>query len=285
MNRVANYFKDIEPSKHRLLKDVLRRITDDDYDDIFSKKLLVPNLDSFIIKDAFEYFRLAIINLMSYKHLIYGNYLAWANVTSYYSLFYSMNFFLRMHGFAVVNVERFSGNNMTTLTFKIEREWNQHAYRFERYGAKHQIMWKRFHELCPNLCSKGLGSAVTSERAAWNYDLHYPSQARDDHAKQDIEYRRDYNFLDKSFVSQYQNPKAQEYWHEFFISHGIEEAGPGDYIDRSLEYTVAIAQKSQFSSWYESFLHTLVNDIRFFRASADLKRELLSRVNDAISQL
>ena len=284
MMSIVEYYRDIEPDKIRFLKEILRQIGSEDYNDIFKNKLLVPGLDPYIIKDAVEFLRLSIINLLSYKHLIGGNYLAWSYVTSYYSLFYAINYFVRLKGFAVVNVKIFEGEKMNILTFKIERDWERKAYRFEKFGAKHALIWDRFSQLFPELASRNLGKAITSERAAWNYDLLYPSQTRDQHAIDEIRIKYENNFLDPNFGN-YSSPEAAEYWHNILTQYGLEEVGPGDYIRIGLEYLVNIANGSLYKKWYESFLKDLLTDIDFFKAPEFTKEELRKLVQGAIDSI
>ena len=207
--KIASYYTDVKPS-FRLMKETLRQASRERIIEFIEQKTIVPGLDCFFLKDATEFLRLSILNLLAYKFLMSGNFLAWGEVTLYYSNFYSINCLLRLKGFAVVHIDFIDEK---FLRVRVIRRDGEHSYKFLRCnrGNVHQYLWNKFSELYPELCTPGLGELMIKDRVAWNYDLHFPSQSMTDYAKEEARKRWENNFLNANF-GKYSYPDAEEYY-------------------------------------------------------------------------
>lgn len=85
---LADYYADVKPS-FELMKEELRQVSRDRILTLIEHKTPVRGLDSFFLKDATDYLRFSILNLLAYKFLMSGNFLAWGEVTIYYGNFYN----------------------------------------------------------------------------------------------------------------------------------------------------------------------------------------------------
>jgi hypothetical protein len=187
------YYEKEEPSPF-LLKEALKRKAREELLKVINRKVVVTGLDQFFLKDAMEFLRLAILNLLSYKFLMSGSYLAWGKVTLYYSNFYSINCLLRLKGFALVHLsypnenpsELFEENH---LNVRVERLGDQHDYSILEFkgGNTHSYLWNRFDRMYPKISRPWLGKLMMKERVEWNYDLDFPSQSMADYAIEDAE--------------------------------------------------------------------------------------------------
>ncbi|GAG77414.1 unnamed protein product, partial [marine sediment metagenome] len=101
---LASYYANARPS-YDFLKERLRPFSRDDIRKLIKQKNPVPGLDPYFLKDATEFLRHSILNLLAYKFLMCGNFLACGEVTIYYSTFYLINSMLRLKGFAVVHMD------------------------------------------------------------------------------------------------------------------------------------------------------------------------------------
>jgi len=236
-----------------------------------------------MLKEAGEFLRLSIINLLAYKHLVCGKYLAWARVTAYYSQFYVANSFLRLRGFALAHLDFIDDNSSITVTF--EKQKNKPFYFFNTCSSGgHELVWETMGRLYPEIADKKLGNFFMRERIDWNYDLFYASQSTSSYAIEEAEKRCKNNFLDPNFGS-FEDLGAQEYYHDLKIDYGIEELGTAEYQQRLVSYLTEVAKLSENKASYVDLFSQVLEDIELLESSADIKRELSKTFINARNEL
>lgn len=280
MNSLRNYWSNIKPS-FRFLKETLQTATRDEIERLVGQDLSRDLIDPYMLKDSSEFLRLSLINLLGYKSLVCGNYLAWGRVTIYYSQFYVVNCLLRLKGFALVHL-RFPDKKFITL--RIDKVKNQPSYRMQKSSSNHRIIWKRFSVLYPNLASEDIGKFSIQERIDWNYNLFFASQTTSTRALRGAEERCMYNFLDPKFGVSYSAEEADHY-QELMASFGYEEAGTGDYIKYALDRFLDISKESKWRDWYVSLFKSMLRDIDILKSRQETKDESKKWIDDALSQL
>ncbi len=282
MEDVASYYANVEPSYY-LLKETLRRTPREEILQIIRQKVIVSDLDSVLLRDATEFLRLSILNLLASKFLMSGSFLAWGEVTNYYGAFYSINCLLRLKGFALVHIDYVDEK---VLRVQIERIKDKHEYKLHQWkkGNPHQFLWKKFSHFYPELCSPGLGEILIQQRIRWNYDLFFPSQSMSDYAKEEAKIRWENNFLDPNFGN-YANPDAAEYYADLMAQIGYHEAGLGDYIQQCIHAFTTIAGKSKYKTWYLSYFEELARGIEDFGSHPDTIREIQNWLRSSIVNL
>jgi hypothetical protein len=74
---------EVEPVKYKFIKKSLNHNSKEKIEGILKKpvKVKLDVFDPLMINEAVEFLRLSIINLLAYKTLVCGNYLAWGKVT------------------------------------------------------------------------------------------------------------------------------------------------------------------------------------------------------------
>jgi hypothetical protein len=280
--KIAAHYSDEKPSYY-FLKERLRQISREKLLQIIKQKTIVSGLDSFFLKDATEFLRLSILNLLAYKFLMSGSFLAWGEVTLYYSNFYSINCLLRLKGFALVHLEYLDEKTLTVRVVRTNKE-NRYSVLKWKGGNTHQYLWNKFSELYPQLFSPLLGKLMIKDRERWNYDLSFPSQSMTDYAKEDAKIRWQNNFLDPSFGS-YADPDAAEYYYDLMADTGYEEAGSGDLIKKCISLLTEIASNSKHKAWYVSYFAELTRGIEDFGSHPDTKREIQGWLTTSIAEL
>lgn len=145
------YWSDVKP-QWMFLKEFLQRLSGLDIKALCNKEIDRKLFDPFMIKESAEFLRLSIINLLAYKHLVCGGYLAWGRVTNYYSQFYVVNCLLRLKKFALVHLNSIDGD--CPLVIRIEESSNKPNYKIQKCNRSgHQIVWDTFARLYPKLSS------------------------------------------------------------------------------------------------------------------------------------
>lgn len=285
MKKMAAYYVDVEPSFYLLKEALVQRASREKILQIIEQKTIVSGLDSLFLKDAAEFLRLSILNLLAYKFLMSGNFLAWGKVTIYYSNFYSINCLLRLKGFAVIHLNFLDEKS---LRIQVERVDLEHKYRFHRYKGRkspHEYLWNKLSELYPKLgFTPSLGKLMIKDRVRWNYDLFLPSQSMADYAKKEARIRWENNFLYPNF-GMYADPDAAEYYHDLMANIGYEEAGSGDLIKECINCLTEMARSSKYKSWYMSYFAELAQGIEDFGSQEETKREIKNWLNAAIDEL
>jgi hypothetical protein len=289
---------EVEPVKYKFIKKSLNHNSKEKIEGILKKpvKVKLDVFDPLMINEAVEFLRLSIINLLAYKTLVCGNYLAWGKVTVYYSNFYAMNSLLRLKRFTLVHLEYpdFSEEKKTVKTFgaRIYKPKNNRYYlmevtdRVSRSG--HKEIAHKFAELYPELFNsrtqlgKEIGDISIKERTDWNYDLFYASQSTDKFVLQEAADRCRYNFLDPEFgASASSEDEAQQYF-DLQTSIGIDEAGTGQYQQCAIYCLKEIAKVSKFKKWYLDEFNDLLRTLSIFQSSEPMKREIAKWLESAI---
>lgn len=282
MSDMASYYEEVKPSFH-LMKEAFRRRSREEILRIIESKSNVTDIDSFFLKDATEFLRLSVLNLLAYKFLMSGKFSAWGEVTLYYGNFYSINCLLRLKGFAIVHLDF---PDEETLRFRVQRVRGKREYGFLQWrgGSPHQYLWKKFSELYPELCTPQLGKILIKDRVSWNYDLFYPSQSMADYAKKEAKIRWENNFLAPNYGMSH-DPDAAEYYHDLMVDYGYEEAGSGGYIRACINSLTKIAEKSRYRTWYISYFEGVRQGIEEFSSHPQMTREIQNWIQSSITEL
>jgi hypothetical protein len=279
---LPSYYSNIKPSLE-LLKERLKQIDRAKLEQIVNQKAAVKGIDSNFIKDATEFLRLSILNLMAYKLLMSGFFLAWGKVTLYYSNFYAINCLLRLKGFALVHIYYVEEK---PLTFKVVRQKDKNEYILSHWkgGNTHQYLWNKFCEYYPDLFTKELAKFTIDERERWNYDLSLPSRSMDAIALDDARDRWENNFIDPDY-GKCSTEEAAEYYHDLMANTGYEEAGSWDLIRECTKNLKQIALSSKYKNWYTAFLEEVRSGITDFGSSPEMKREIQKYLSETIKDI
>jgi len=257
-----DYWRGVIPS-YRFLKEFFRGHDRDEVKEgaRVGKVIARDILDGFFINEAINFLRLSIINLLSYKYVIKGNYYAWAKVTLYYSYFYVINCLLRLQKYAIIHINYF---NDIPLIITIDRSKDYKFYTMKNCrGNQHDLIWKTFERYYPDLISEGIGNFFRDERTRWNYDLFYASQSLDEYSLDQAKIRWRTNFIDPNYYQSRGDPNADEYYFELMADTGFEEAGAWDLIQHAL---------GKFSnSGFKDVLNGILEDILKIESSEDTK--------------
>jgi len=281
MKWLTNYWAKIRPS-YTFLKETLQAMPREEIEKLINQKVSRDLFDPLMLRDSSEFLRLSVINLLGYKYLVCGNYLAWGRVTIYYSQFYVVNCLLRLKGFALAHLNFFDGK---PLTIRIDRVRGEPKYRVQKCSSgAHQIIWKRFSELYPDLSSEEIGRFSIIKRIDWNYDLFYASQTTGGYALEEAKDRCQHNFLNPKYGLSSSAEQA-EYYENLMANFGYEEAGTGDYIKYAIKCFSEIGKVSKYKDWYTSFFGSILHDIDVLKSKEETKDECEKWVNNALSRL
>ena len=104
-------------------------------------------MDEMFLMEALTFLRLSVFNFLAYKDLMCSNYLAWAKVTWYYSIFYAINGMLRLAGKAIIHVD----NTKEIISFQLTRDRQSHSYTMtSSKGQEHEKIWNIFSDTFPD---------------------------------------------------------------------------------------------------------------------------------------
>ena len=282
---LVNYYSSDKPADC-LLKEALERCSIEDLKKL-QKGESATGLDSCFLKDAMEFLKLAMINLLCYKFLMQGKYLAWGNVTLYYSRFYFINSLLRMKGYAISHVTKLENSKYKIFRLRVERTKVKNEYEVKEVGKGvniHRHLWSKFSKYYPELCSEELGRYMIDDRIRWNYDLLFPSQSTEKYAIGEAEKRWTVNFLDPNYGTSYSEEEA-EYWGELMAEYGHDEAGTWDYIQTGLKQLLQIALRSRHKESYRSYFIELKDSLHIFESHPDTIKEIEGSLQQLISKV
>jgi len=272
---LASYYSKARPFYHRFLKEVFSQGDITKLEEAARKGQVVTQdqipLDSMLLFDARNFLRLSIFNLLAYKFLACGRYLAWSKVTLYYSYFYAVSCLLRLAGHAIIHATDPDGK---IFTLQLVRQHGSHNYKImSMKGNEHKVVWSNFATLYPNLSTQLTGKLTIEDRVRWNYDLLFPSQATEEHAVREVIVYCENNFLDPN-LGQFSDPDAAEYFHELVANFGYEEIYAGDLIKEALRIFVTIARSSKYRADYTAFAESLTRDVDYFESKKETKDEV-----------
>jgi hypothetical protein len=281
MESFLEYWSNVKPD-YRFLKELLQTIPKVEVNNMVNKVIRREEIDPLMINESSEFLRLSIVNMMCYKHLVCGNYLAWGRVTLYYSRFYVVNCLLRLKGFALAHLD-FLDNGQ--LALRIDRTRDNRGYRMQVCNAKgHSTISKRFAELYPDLSCNDIEKFLIKERSDWNYDPFFASQTTSRYALKEAEKRCKHNFLDPNYGA-CSSPDAGQYYQELMADIGYEERGTGDYQKYAIDCFLSIGKGSKHKKWYSAFFESMLQDLRVLSSPNESKQEVATWINEAISQL
>lgn len=286
IDKIASYYSQAHPFHHKFLKEIFSECAFENLKESTQRQSIIKSseilLDDVFLFEARTFLRLAIFNLLAYKYLMCGNYLAWGKVTLYYSYFYSINSLLRLAGHAVVHATNLQDK---IFTFHLVRETSSHNYRImSMRESEHKFIWNTFSTLYPKLSTHKTGRLFIKDRVDWNYDLFYSSQITEEYALRHANIYCENNFLDPNFELSYTSEQA-EYLGNLIADFGYEEMYAGDLIKESIRIFVAIAKISKFRSDYTGFIKALIEEIKLFQCKEDTKDEVESWLRSAIKEI
>ena len=171
----------------KFLKEFFSRIRHDDLKNKIKRNEIISQqtlpIDEMFLTEACVFLRLSVFNFLAYKDLMCNNYLAWAKVTLYYSIFYAINGLLRLAGKAIIHavyIGQNHNNDDKIISFQLSRRKNSHSYIMEgTKGNEHKKIWKIFSNTFPNLSDTRISNFIRNERVSWNYNLFFASQTMD----------------------------------------------------------------------------------------------------------
>ena len=269
MTVTDEYWKGVR-SSHEFLKEYFRRVDREKVKESIGKRIPRDTFDSLFLNEVIQFLRLAIINLLSYKYLAKGHYLAWAEVTLYYSYFYVINCLLRLQKYAIVHINYIDDDHLIIV---IDRCKDNRYYNIRNCrGNQHDLIWKTFERYYPDLISEGIGKLFREDRTKWNYDLFYASQTTTEHALREARIRWETNFLDPNY-GMYEDPDAVAYYSDLMADTGYEEAGVGELIKHAIEKFSKIGLKGVFNQIQE--------DLDKIESSEETKRVILTWMENA----
>ena len=252
----------------KLLKEFFSRIPHDDLKNKIKRNEVIPQqespIDEMFLMEACVFFRLSVFNFLAYKDLMCGNYLAWAKVTLYYSIFYAINGLLRLAGKAIIHATGISDNynkGDRIISFQLFRCGKSHSYKMINSGRdEHKKVWDIFSNTFPDLSDTATSNFIRKERVSWNYDLFFASQTMDPPALDEAKTCCEYNFIDKNFGN-YSTSESAEYHDNLRFDYGYGEILAWDFIKRGFKIIKKIGKRSKFKDEYVSFWTNLIQDI------------------------
>jgi hypothetical protein len=210
-----------------------------------------PALDAIFINEAQAFLQQSFVNLLAYKFLMGGGYLAWGHVTLYFSQFHAANSLLRLTGKAAVHLDEPGGKH---LKIQIVRDSNLHGYSIHRLKqSDHDFVWRSLASLYNLPNAQELIRYVVGERVKWNYDMLFPSQSDMPHAKDHRKIMAENNFLDPNFAK-YADPDAAEYYDGLRRDYGVGECFAGELIEDCVTAISEIGSRSDYRESYEDSL-------------------------------
>lgn len=277
-----NYWSGVRPD-WMFLKEFLERRSELDVTKLFNKEIDRQVFDPFMIQESAEFLRLSAINLLAYKKLVCGNYLAWGRVTIYYSQFYVVNCLLRLKKFALVHLNPI--NRGKQLTIRIEESSNKPNYKIQKCNTSgHQIIWKTFARFYPELSSEDMGKFSIRERIDWNYDLFYASQSTDKYSLKQVQDRCNNNFLDPNYGTS-STAEEGEYYGDMMANFGYEEAGTGYYQKYAIDCLSEIGKLSKYNEWYTSRFIDILKDLKVLRSPEEMKKEIAKWFTETVEKI
>ncbi len=275
----SDLFSNVKPS-WRLLKEYINsNFSEEEINRLVKNKGIVTDLEQFFLRDAMAFLRLSILNLMAYKYLMCGHYLAWGKVTLHFSFFYSMNSFLRLKGFALIHITKIP----PFCVEKIDKD----CFKFKKSKkSSHRTLWNKFFEYKHE---KGeirfpITDAMLSERYMWNYDLLFPSQSMNEGAIKDADTYCQNNFLDPNY-GKFEDPDASEYHWDLMNAIGYEEKLAGDLIKECITMLGKKAQKSKYKTDYVAYFQGMLEGIKSFKTKQDMKKEIEKWIQETLNDL
>jgi len=286
----AKSWSDVRPD-YRFLKEILQQRKKAEIEAMYGKEALLSVFDPFMINEAVEYLNLSMINLLAYKRLVCGKYLAWGKVTLYYSQFYVLNCLLRLRRYALVHLDFINENS--SLMIKIIKPRNSPNYRIEKcITGGHENTWDMFAQKYPEFASKdkemakSLGRFSISERENWNYDLFYASQNTDKFPLIEAEKRCENNFLDPDYDKKHSGSEGEaQYFGDLMADIGWEEAGTGQYQQFAINSLEEIGKNSKYRDWYSEHLTQVLKSVKLVESSEEMKKEMAEWLTNARSQI
>lgn len=146
LSELANYYKDVSGSPNYVGRLVAQSITEKHKAPGKSvasilKDFTLPRdyLDSAFLFETYGYLKKALYHYLAYKHVQWGGYKSWADVTGYYGRFWGIVALTRLMGAGIFWDEDIKG-------FQVER--NHGCYRVSRpkSGGSHENAWNLFYE-------------------------------------------------------------------------------------------------------------------------------------------
>lgn len=278
------YYSNIAPST-RFLKEYFTRLRFNDLQNAVKSNAMFKRsaFDAFFLNEAMTFLRMSVINLLSYKFLMIGRYLAWGYVTLYYSEFYAISSLLRLSGVAVVHVDDLDSDR--TQRFELRRTTNPPGYKmFSVRKREHEFIWNTFATEYKDWVDADAGKYRISERVRWNYELLFPSQSGEKHAKDEVKIVAENNFLDPNFGN-FPNSEAAEYYADLRINYGSEEISAGELIRQCFKLLTDIADSSKYKDSYLNFFKSLMEHVDDFQTQHAFRETIKGWIQEAISRL
>jgi hypothetical protein len=259
-----SYWAGVNPS-NEIIRELLKRKDRDKLLTIYDKRIKRETLDPYFLYEAIQFLRAALINHCSYKYLMKGHYLSIGKVSLYYGYFYIINALLRLHKYAIVHVNYYDDSPIVIV---FDQCSDHNFYVAKKCGqSQHKLIWKQFETYYPDLMSSGIGKFFIDDRADWNYDLFYISQATAGYSIHDTEIRFSNNFIDPKYGI-YSDEGAAKYYSDLMADTGYEEAGLGQLA----KYTIDFFKRINFQGLKEQIEY----DFSKIESSEDTKRTILS---------
>ncbi len=191
LSELANYYKDVNSSPYYVTQLVARSIAEKrkasrkSIKSILKEGVTLPrdHLDGAFLFESEGYLKKALYHYLAYKHVQYGGYQSWAEVTRYYGRFWGIVALLRLMGAGVFWCENIG-------SFKVVRNPKGYIVTRTNGGGSHQNTWKLFSETFENfkapegyemICAPLSAGGVSKKGASWenewrnwiNYDIKY----------------------------------------------------------------------------------------------------------------
>ena len=283
-DRIAKYYTEVRPGlQSEFLKEKFLGLDGAVLDDLISKRQPVQGspLDGIFVREAMEFLRVSIFNLLAFKNLMCGNYYSWGKVTLYYSNFYVVNCMLRLNGFAIVHVKHSKGPAIL-----LERDYPSRAYSIGTFGkGDHAEVWRRFTETFPGIMSRELYRVDIEDREMWNYDPRYFSQATDRNSLAMAKYFCDNNFLSENFENSATSIEDAERRFDLMSSFGYEEGATGYNIRKAIELIGKVGKFSQYKKEYVADLASISKGMELFEVKAETRDEVRSWLTQEIDAM
>ena len=281
--KLPRYYKRIRPRHHRFLKEMFSRMKHDELQYSIKEKEMssLEKLDEMFLMESREFLRLSIVNLLAFKKLMCGNYLAWGNVTLYYSYFYAINSLLRLAGKAIIHAVSLDKKGSS---FQLTRQKDSHEYKLENHsGNEHRSLWNIFLDVFPDMSNSEIEYFI-GERVNWNYDLFFASQSLDPPGLEEARIHCKNNFLDENFGN-FSTFEAAEYYDDMLTEYGYAVIFAKYLIKKCLYNIKNIAKCSDFKSEYIDFFNLLLNDVEKVDSEEETKNEIKSWIKSEIDEI